>query len=197
MTRFLYLTTIAAALAAIPFAGPAAARFEAGGGGGAAASTTTAASTASGNAAEPAEVENEAAEVEQNEAVGTVTTDGVSVTVTRANGTSISCAVPVGVDLTPFVSGQAKAECDLVNGVLTLRELRSATARVEVGEDDQAENEDVDDNSGPSANSGPGNAEDDQGDDNSGPGGGDQGDDGGLGGGGDDGGHGGHGGGDD
>lgn len=176
MTRFLYLATMAAALAAIGFAGPAAARFEAGGAAGAAASPSTVTSQGSADTPEPAEVENEPAEA--NEAVGTATTNGASVTVTSAGGTSLTCAVPAGVDVTPFLSDQVKVECDVVNGVLTLRELESATgAKVEIRGDGTVET----------------NA-DDQGDDNQGEQGDNHGDgDSGHGGG--DGGHSGHGGG--
>ena len=112
------------------------------------------------------------------EATGTASTsvDGL-ITVTAVDGSSLTCAVPPALDLSSVGSGDVKIECELVNGVPTLRELNAENgAKVEVGDDeDEGEVEDDDagevDHSGPSANSGPGSANDDDG--HSGPGGGD------------------------
>jgi len=179
--RFLFLTIAAAAIAAL-LGGAASARVEAGTG-------------AAGPALRHSEVEAEDAA----EATGTATSDGPSITVTRPDGTSIACAVPTGLDVTPFLSGNVKVECDDVNGVLTLREIASETgARAEIGDDGTIESEADEDNSGPGNaddrgedESGPGNADDDPGDDgghgdNNGHGGGDHGGSGHSGGGGDD-----------
>jgi hypothetical protein len=178
-TRFLFLATVAAAFAAL-LAGAASARFEPG--------TSIPGSTPHQSDTTPSTV----AEVEADgagEANGVAASDGASITVTRPDGTSITCAVPTGLDVTPFLTGNVKVECADVNGMLTLREIKSDTgARAEVGDDDAVETEVDDDNSGPGNadeqdehKSGPGSADDEHGDDegghdNSGTGGGDHGD---------------------
>jgi hypothetical protein len=93
--------------------------------------------------------------------------------VTGSDGTSITCAVPAGLDVTPFLSGRVKAHCELVNGVLTVSELEGANgAKAEVKDDgtvepngeDEGENEagdDADDDgASSSASSGSGSAVD-------------------------------------
>jgi hypothetical protein len=144
-TRFLFLTAVAAALA-VALAGPVSARVEPGGGVGGTTkqhgtpkSAPVAPTSSSSTSSSSTEVEAD----DPNEATGTATTDGSAVTVTRADGTSITCSVPAGVDLTPFLTGNVKAECESVNGVLTLRELESETgAQLEVRDDGTVETDD-------------------------------------------------------
>jgi hypothetical protein len=79
------------------------------------------------------------------EKTGTATSDGTSITVTDADGGSITCAVPAGFDVTPFLTGQVKAECKDANGVLTLTEIKSSTTGAEAESGDDGDVENVDD----------------------------------------------------
>ena len=154
--KFLLMTFVAAAFAAV-LAGAASSRVESG---------VDGAGSSQRGKASPVVASTETEADDANEATGTATSDGTSITVTRTDGSTVTCAVPAGVDLTPFLTGKVKAECEDKNGVLTLRELESETGqKVEIEDDGTVETE-LDDE----VNSGPGNAEDDEADDNSGPG---------------------------
>lgn len=61
------------------------------------------------------------------EATGTATAspDGSSVIVTRADGSSIACSVPVAFDPAPYLSGRVEVQCSSVNGRLTLSEIKN------------------------------------------------------------------------
>ena len=147
--KFLLMTFVAAAFAAV-LAGAASARVESG---------VDGAGSSQRGKASPVVASTETEADDANEATGTATSDGTSITVTRTDGSTVTCAVPAGVDLTPFLTGKVKAECEDKNGVLTLRELESETGqKVEIEDDGTVETE-LDDED----NSGPGNAEDDEG----------------------------------
>jgi hypothetical protein len=145
-SRFLLLTVVAAGFAAL-LAGTASARFEPGdGGAGDSKRERHAAPTSVATASSPESASEPGVEVPDSaEATGTATTDGSSVTVTRTDGTTLTCAVPPGVDLTPFLTGQVQLECQNVNGVLTLREIEAESgARDEVNDDGTSETEPAD-----------------------------------------------------
>ena len=155
--RFLYLTVAAAAFAAL-LAGAASARFAPGvGGAGDSRARTPLRSREDrldhgSRRRRPQRRPRPRTEAgDANEANGTATSDGTTITVTRTDGSTLTCTVPAGFDVTPFLTGNVKAECE--NGAL--REIRSGTGEAAEPGDD---------------NSGPGNADDEQGDDNSGPG---------------------------
>ena len=74
---------------------------------------------------------------DETEVTGTVTvsTDGTSVTITAADGSTVSCVVPVGSDVSSF-TGQVEAKCEVVDGVLTLTEIKAEdTPGTEPGDD--------------------------------------------------------------
>lgn len=147
MKRFVLLASLTAALAAIALAGTASAHVVLDPGGAAANNSGPASSTSSSDST---------SESDETEATGTATAsvDGTSVTITGIDGSSVTCAVPVGFDLTPFLTGQVEAECELVNGQLMLSEIVNETSgveaevedddTVEVGDDDADEDADDD-----------------------------------------------------
>lgn len=72
------------------------------------------------------------------EASGTasLSADGKSVTITGAGGATLTCAVPTGLDVKPFLTGKVEAKCQTVNGVLTLTRISSEDGAVaKAGED--------------------------------------------------------------
>lgn len=91
------------------------------------------------------ELESKQLEFELDDGVeleGELTLSDASVTVASADGVTITCTVPAGLDLTGFSSGaQAEAECALVDGVLVLQELESGDLEVEVEEEDEEDDE--------------------------------------------------------
>jgi hypothetical protein len=130
----------------------------------------------------------------ESELTGTATAsaDGSSVTIVGANGASLTCAVPAGMDLTPFLTGSVEATCESVGGLLTLTEIKSEetgteaenTTGEEPGDDDATEVEGTDECTATTddepgddcATAGTGSGDDNQGDDDQGDD--DQGDDG-------------------
>jgi hypothetical protein len=135
MKRFILLTSLLAALGAMALAGTASAKVDAGGG--APAITAGSAIVSTTSSTEP-------------ELTGTATLslDGTSVTVTGADGSSITCAVPAGMDLTSFLTGTVEAQCESVGGVLTLTEIQADETATETEDTDTGDTGDtIDDDS--------------------------------------------------
>lgn len=107
-----------------------------------------------------------------NELSGTLSVSGSSATVTAADGTTLSCAIPTGTDLTAFVGQQVKMECE--NGAVREVENLATGEEIEPGDN---EDENACDSTSVSSSDDEGDDDEDQCDSNSGSGDDDSGDD--------------------
>lgn len=94
------------------------------------------------------------------EGTGAATVGAGTVSVQATDGSTVTCAVPEGVDLSAFAGKTVKVECKSEDGKLVLDEIKDPAtgAKLEVGDDEDGDN------------SGPGKGEEDDSDDSSGPG---------------------------